>query len=102
MLNNKNKQGQICHGKDVLGSCRVLNSQLLDGMKAHIMGLLRQGMSSIQVMTYHKAHVKEMALKNEHVIRNTSILPSDVRKLAKKRANELWQKHYKDPINVKM
>jgi hypothetical protein len=27
---------------------------------------------------------------------------SDVRNLEKKRVNEVWQKHHKDPINVRM
>jgi hypothetical protein len=31
------------------------------------MGLLRQGLSLAQVMIHHKAHVREMTLKNEHV-----------------------------------
>jgi len=66
------------------------------------MGLLRQGLSPIQVITRHKAHVIKMALKNELVIWNTFVLLSNVRNLAKKQVDELWQKHYKDPINVRM
>ncbi len=50
---HKNKQGQVCHGKDVIGYCHVLGSQLLDDMKAHLMGLLRQSLSPTQVITYH-------------------------------------------------
>jgi hypothetical protein len=50
---HKSKQGQVCHAKDVIGYCHALGSQLLDGMKAHLMGLLRQGLSPTQVMTYH-------------------------------------------------
>ncbi len=42
------------------------------------MGLLQQGLSSAQVMIHHKAHVKEMALKNESMTRNTFVFPSDV------------------------
>ncbi len=53
-------------------------------MKAHLMGLLQQGLSSAQVMIHHKAHVKEMALKNESMTRNTFVFPSDVKNLAKK------------------
>ncbi len=62
---HKNKQGQVSHGKDVIEYHHTLGSQLLNGMKAHLMGLLRQGLSPTQVMTHHKAHVKDMALKNE-------------------------------------
>jgi predicted nucleotidyltransferase len=62
-----NKEGEVCHGKDVVGYWHALSSQLLDGMRIHLMGLLRQILSLAQVMTHHKAHVKNMALKNEHV-----------------------------------
>jgi hypothetical protein len=53
-------------------------------------------------MTHHKSYVKEQAQWNEHVIHDTFVLPSDVRNLAKKRADKLWKKHPKDPINVRM
>jgi len=71
-------------------------------MKAHLMGLIREGLSLVQVMVHHKAYVKEKSLNNECVIHDTFVLPSDVRNLAKKKANELWHKHPKDPINVRM
>jgi hypothetical protein len=89
-VKHKNKEGEVCHGKNVVGYQHALGSQLSHGMKAHLMGLLRQGLSLAQVMTHHKAHVKEMALKNEHVTQDTFVLLSDVRNLAKKQANELW------------
>jgi hypothetical protein len=63
----KNKEGEVCHGKDVVGYQHALGSQLSDGMKAHLMGLIKQGLSPVQVMTHHKAHVRKVALKNEHV-----------------------------------
>ncbi len=62
----------------------ALGSQLSDGMKVHLMGLLRQGLSLTQVMAHRKAHVREMTLKNEHVTQDTFVLPSNVRNLAKK------------------
>jgi len=99
---HKNKEGEVCHGKDVVGYWHALGSQVSDGMEGHLMGLLRQGLSLTQVMIHHKAHVREMALKNERVTQDTFVLSSDVRNLAKKQANELWQKHCKDPINVRM
>jgi hypothetical protein len=82
-VEHKNKEGEVCHGKDV-GYWHVLGSQLSDGMKAHLMGLLRQGLSLVQVMIHHKLHVKEMALKNQHVTRDTFVLMFDVKNLAKK------------------
>jgi hypothetical protein len=95
-------EGEVYNGKNVVGYWHALGSQLLDGMKVHLMGLLRQGLSLTQVMTHHKMHVRKMALKNEHVTRDTFVLPSNVRNLAKKRADELWQKYCKDPISVRM
>jgi hypothetical protein len=61
---HENKQGQVCHGKDVLRYHHALSPQLLNGMKARLMGLLKQGLCPAQVMIHHKMHVKEMALKN--------------------------------------
>jgi hypothetical protein len=43
-----------------------------------------------------------MALKNEPVTRDTFVPLSNVRNLTKKWIDELWQKHYKDPISVRM
>jgi hypothetical protein len=34
---------------------------------AHLMGLLKQGLSLAQIMIHHKAYVRKMALKNELV-----------------------------------
>jgi hypothetical protein len=53
-------------------------------------------------MAHHKTYVKEKALNNELVSYDTFVLPSDVRILTKKKTNELWQKHPKDPIRVRM
>jgi hypothetical protein len=54
--------------KDVLDYCYAIGSQLLNGMKSHLMGFIREGLSPTQIMTHDKAHVKEMALTNELVI----------------------------------
>jgi len=43
-----------------------------------------------------------MALNNELVTCDTFVLPFDVRNLVKKKVDELWQKHPRDPINVRM
>jgi hypothetical protein len=53
-------------------------------------------------MVHHKTNVKKKALRNELVIHDIFVLPFDVKNLAKKKADELWQKHPKDPINIKM
>jgi len=67
-VKHKNKEAQVCHTKDVVGYWHAIGSQLSNGMKVHIMGLLKQGLSPTQVITHHKAHVIKMALKNELVI----------------------------------
>jgi len=51
--------GELCYGKNVLGFCHALGSQLLDAMKAHLMGLIRQGLSHTQGMAQHKVYVRE-------------------------------------------
>jgi hypothetical protein len=56
---HKNKLGEVCHGKSVFEFWHILNSQLSNAMKAHLMGLIRQGLSPAQVMAHHKAYVKE-------------------------------------------
>jgi hypothetical protein len=67
---HKNKLGEVCHGKSALGFRHTLGLQLLSAMKAHLMGLIREGLSLVQVMAHHKVYVKEQ--------------PFDVRNLAKK------------------
>jgi hypothetical protein len=42
------------------------------------MGLIRQGLSPIQVMVQHKAYEIEKTLKNEHITQDTFVLPSNV------------------------
>jgi hypothetical protein len=44
-LEHKNKQGEVSHGKVVVEYRHALGSQLSDIMKAHLMGLLQQGLS---------------------------------------------------------
>ncbi len=89
-VEHKNKMGELSHMKNVFGFRHALGSQLSDAMKAHLMGLIKQGLSLAQVMAQHKVYVREQALRNEHVTRDTFVLPSYVQNLAKKKANELW------------
>jgi hypothetical protein len=57
---------------------------------------------SCQIMQQHTKEVRELALTNGPVIRDTFLLPSDVRNICRKRAEELWMKHLSDPISVRM
>jgi hypothetical protein len=59
-------------------------------MKAHLMGLIKQGLSLAQVMVHHKAYIKEKALNNEPMTHDTFVLPCDLRNLAKNKVDELW------------
>jgi hypothetical protein len=52
-------------------------------MKAHLMKLIRQSLSPSQVITHHKAYVKEQALQNEPITWDTFVLPFDIKNLAK-------------------
>jgi len=53
-------------------------------MKAHLMGLIKQGLSLVQVMAHHKVYVREHALQNELDTWDTFVLPFDIRNFAKK------------------
>jgi len=49
-----------------------------------------------------KQMLEKKACWNEPIIHDTFVLPFDVKNLTKKKVNELWQKHLKNPINIKM
>jgi hypothetical protein len=53
-------------------------------------------------MTHHKSEVKEQTQRNEHVTCDIFVPPLDVKNLAEKKVNELWQKRLKDPISMRM
>jgi hypothetical protein len=57
-----NKEGVVCHGTIVIGYRHALGSELFDAMKAHLMQLIKQGLSLAQIMTRHNSYVKEQAL----------------------------------------
>ncbi len=99
---HKNKQGDVCHGKVVVGYWHALGSQLSNSMKAHLKGLLWQGLFLAQVMTHHKAYVRKKVLKNEPITQDTFVLPSNVKNLSRKKVDDLWQKHPKDPMSVQL
>jgi hypothetical protein len=75
---------------------------LSDIMKAHLMGLLQQGLSLKQSWFIIRHMWKKKVLKNEPITQDTFVLPSYVINLSRKRVNELWQKHPKDLVNVWM
>jgi hypothetical protein len=83
-VEHKNKLDEVCHRNSVFGFQHTLGSQLSNVMEAHLMGLIRQGLSPTQVMAHHKAYVKEQALRNELITQDTFVLSFDVKNLAKK------------------
>jgi hypothetical protein len=53
-------------------------------------------------MLKHKGVVRSMALSSADVTRDTFVLPHDVRNLPNKMVKDLWQKHEKDAVSVRM
>lgn len=70
--------------------------------KQHLSNLLWLCLSPSQVMAQHKTFVKDLAMQNGYVNRDTFVQPNDVRNLAKVRDEALWQKHSSDPRSIKM
>ena len=99
---HSNINGDVIHGVTVSGFKDTLGSGLLDAMKQHLSNLLWLGLSPSQVMAQHKSFVKDLAMQNGPISRDTFVQPHDVRNLAKIRHEALWQKHPTDPISVKM
>lgn len=99
---HSNKDGVVVHGVSVTGLKDSLGSTISDGMKQYLSNLLWLGLSPSQVMAQHKAFVKDLAMKNGSVTRDTFVMAHDVRNLAKVRHEALWQKHSSDPVSVKM
>jgi len=52
-------KGVVCHGTFVIVYQHALGSQISNAMKAHLMQLIKQRLSPVQVMTHHKSYVKE-------------------------------------------
>ena len=55
-----------------------------------------------QVMQLHQEHVLEVARQGIKLTRDTFIMLDDIHNIAKKRAQELYQKHKNDVVSVHM
>lgn len=97
-----NAKGEHCHGSMVSGFRYALGSGLSKELKLKIAQLHVFGLSPSQIMQQHTAEVRELAMSNGIVTRDTFLLPNDVRNICRKRAEDLWEKHPSDPINVRM
>lgn len=97
-----NAAGEHCHGTMVGGFRYALGAGISDEMKQRIAQMHAYGLSPAQIMQQHTKEVREMAASNGLVTRDTFLLPSDVRNICRKRAEDLWEKHPSDPISVRM
>jgi hypothetical protein len=85
-IEHANKFGDPCHGSMVAGFRHALGSNLSDEMKLRIEQMHAIGLSLAQIMSQHKQEVRDMAMNNQPVTRDTFLLPSDVRNICRKRA----------------
>jgi len=97
-----NIHGELCHGTMVSGTRYALGAGLSDELKMKIAQMHAFGLSPAQIMQQHTKEVRELALSNGVVTRDTLLLPVDVRNICRKRAEELWEKHPSDPVSVRM
>jgi hypothetical protein len=100
-----NAAGQHCHGTMLGGFRYALRAGISEEMKQKIAQMHAYGLSpaqSAQIMQHHTKEVRELAVSNGLVSRDTFLLPSDVRNICRKREEDLWEKHPSDPISVRM
>ena len=97
-----NAKGEHCHGSMVSGFRYALGSGLSKELKLKIAQLYAFGLSPSQIMQPHTAEVRELAMSNGVVTRDTFLLPNDVRNICRTRAEDLWEKHPSDPIRVRI
>ena len=97
-----NSRGELCHGTMVSGTRCALGAGLSEAMKMKIAQMHAFGLSPAQIMQQHTKEVRELAISNGVVTRDTFLLPVDVRNICRKRAEDLWEKHPSDPISVRM
>ena len=86
----------------VSGFRYALGAGISEEMKQKIAQMHAYGLSLAQIMQQHTKEVRELAESNGLVTRDTFSLPSDVKNICRKRAEDLWEKHPFDPISVRM
>ena len=101
-MEHKTKDGKDYHGAEFGGQRAGLSGHLSPATKQWIADNLRAGKSPAQVMADHKVEVMLLAQKNMPATRDTFIMPTDVYYLANKLAKELWEKHPRDAMSVRM
>ena len=101
-MTHTNKDGKPCHGTEFGGQRAGLSGRLSMTTKQWIADTLRSGKSLAQVIAEHKSVVMQGALNNLPATRDTFIIPTDVCNIANKLAKELWEKHSRDAMSVRM
>ena len=94
--------GEHCHGSMVSGFRYALGAGISNDIKHKIAQMHALGLSLVQLMQQHTKKVRDLALANGIVTRDTFLLPSNVRNICRKRAEELWMKDPSDPISIRM
>ena len=97
-----NSRGEYYHGSMVSGFWHVLGVGISEDMKHKISQMHAFGLSPAQIMQQHTKEVRDLALVNGTVTRDAFLLPSNVRNICCKSAEELWMKDPSDPISVRM
>ena len=97
-----NARGEYCHGSMVSGFRYALGVGISEDMKYKIAKMHAFGLFPAQIMQHHTKDVRELALSNGPVTRYTFLMPTDVRNICRKRAEELWMKHPFDTVSVCM
>ena len=67
----------------------ALSVGLLKEIKLKIAQMYSYGLSPAQIMQQHTKEVRELAMSNGLVMRDTFLLPLDVRNICRKRAEEV-------------
>lgn len=101
-MDHVNKEGTPCHGLEFGGQRAGLSGRLSQATKDWIQASLRSGKSPAQVMADHKLEVMRCAKLNLPATRDTFVLPHDIGNIAKALAKELWEKHPRDALSVRM
>ena len=78
-IEHANKSGNPCHGSMVADFRHAFDFNLSDEMKLHIEQMHAIRLSPVQIMSHHNEEVRDMAMNNQPVTRDTFLLPSDVR-----------------------
>jgi hypothetical protein len=99
---HKNLEGHPVHGSTYEGFRHSFGAYLTSKTRRWIQNSLWLGLSPLQVMAKHKEGVMKAAMLGVQPKRDMFILPSNVYNIAKKRVQELYEKHKVDAQLVRI